>query len=69
MPSVAEQLVALDRRIAYLEKSAEDLRQQMAGLDKATPQHLRLNDLLAMGERTLATLRTQREELARQGGG
>jgi prefoldin subunit 5 len=68
MPSTAEQLADLDRRIAYLEKSAEDLRQQMAGLDKNTIQYVRINDLLLMGERTIAGMRAQREALAKQGG-
>lgn len=68
MPSIAEQLADLDRRIAYLEKSAEDLRQQMAGLDKTTIQYIRLNDLLMMGERTIASMRAQRDALAKQGG-
>jgi hypothetical protein len=68
MPSTAEQLADLDRRIAYLEKSAEDLRQQMAGLDKNTIQYVRINDLLLMGERTIAGMRAQREALTKQGG-
>ena len=68
MPSTAEQLADLDRRIAYLEKSAEDLRQQMAGLDKNTIQYVRINDLLLMGERTISGMRAQREALTKQGG-
>jgi hypothetical protein len=66
MPSVAEQIADLDRRIAYLEKSAEDLRQQMAALNKNTIQYVRINDLLTMGERTIAAMRAQREALAKQ---
>jgi cell division protein FtsB len=66
MPSIAEQIADLDRRIAYLEKSAEDLRQQLALLNKNTIQYVRFNDLLVMGERTIANMRAQRETLAKQ---
>lgn len=66
MPSIAEQIADLDRRIAYLEKSAEDLRQQLALLNKNTIQYVRINDLLVMGERTIANMRAQRETLAKQ---
>jgi hypothetical protein len=68
MPSVAEQIADLDRRIAYLEKSAEDLRQQMAALNKNSVQYVRVNDLLLMGERTIAGMRAQREALAKSDG-
>lgn len=66
MPSIAEQIADLDRRIAYLEKSAEDLRQQLALLNKNTIQYVRINDLLVMGERTISNMRAQRETLAKQ---
>ncbi len=66
MPSISEQIADLDRRIAYLEKSAEDLRQQLALLNKNTIQYVRINDLLVMGERTIANMRAQRETLAKQ---
>ena len=65
MTTFAEQMADLDRRIPYLEKAAEDLRQQMTQLDKTTHQYLRLSDLLRMGETTIAKLRAQREALAR----
>jgi prefoldin subunit 5 len=68
MPSIAEQIADLDRRIAYLEKSAEDLRQQLALLNKNTIQYVRINDLLVMGERTIVNMRAQREALAKQDG-
>ena len=68
MPSVAEQIADLDRRIAYLEKSAEDLRQQMAALNKNSVQYVRVNDLLLMGERTIAGMRAQRDTLAKAQG-
>jgi prefoldin subunit 5 len=66
MPSIAEQIADLDRRIAYLEKSAEDLRQQLALLNKNTIQYVRINDLLVMGERTIVNMRAQREALTKQ---
>ncbi len=68
MPTTAEQIADLDRRIAYLEKSALDLRQQLAGLNTNTIQFVRINDLLVMGERAIANMRAQREALAKQGG-
>ena len=49
MTTVAEQMADLDRRIPYLEKAAEDLRQQMTQLDKTTHQYVRLSVLLRMG--------------------
>jgi hypothetical protein len=68
MPSVAEQIADLDRRIAYLEKSAEDLRQQMGALNRNSVQYVRVNDLLLMGERTIAGMRAQRDALAKTQG-
>ena len=63
MPSITEQLAELDRRIGYLEKSTEDLRQEMAHLDTSSHQYLRLSDLLRMGEDTVAKLRAQRHAM------
>ena len=66
MPSITEQLAELDLRIDYLEKATENLRQEMTHLDKSSQQHLRLSDLLRMGEATVAKLRAQREALTWQ---
>ena len=64
MTSITEQLAELDQRIGYLEKSTEDLRQEMAHLDKSSHQYLRLSDLLRMGEDTVTKLRAQRHAMA-----
>ena len=61
MPSITQQLAEIDQRIAYLEKTTEDLRQQMTQLDKTSHQYLRLSDLLLMSDGAIAKMRAQRE--------
>lgn len=69
MASIAEQLADLDRRIAYLEQSAADLRQEIAALDPSSRQYLKLHGLLQVGERTIVTLRAQRAALQQRNSG
>lgn len=52
-------------RILRLEVHMPTVAEQMADLDRRIP-YLRLNDLLRMGDGTIAKLRAQREALARQ---
>jgi hypothetical protein len=58
------QIADLDRRIAQVEGSLAMLRHEIAAMDRTKPGFLKVQELIALGERSVAKLKAERAKLA-----
>ena len=62
-----EQIADLERRIAQVEASLVMLRQEIAAMDQTKPAFVKVQELIALGERSVEKLKADRARLAAQG--